>query len=87
MTLEKILQYEFTLSNETDNDTKHHLRRIILEIKSEWKIETIETDFKQIIVSKPYQNIKGQWHNTYSVYFDPTNELLKKFDEFPEALI
>lgn len=85
MTLEKILEMEFSLDN--DNSTEFALKRIMFEIKLEWKIETIVEDFRTIIVTRQFQNVKGQWYNSYFVHFNPTVNLLKKFDEFPEALI
>lgn len=49
MTLETVMEMEFSYNDIKSKDFA--LSRIIFEIKSEWNIETVEDDFKPVIVS------------------------------------
>ena len=85
MTLETVMEMEFSY-----NDIKSKefaLSRIIFEIKSEWNIETVEDDFTPIIVSTPRTSMNGEDFYAYTIYFNPTQQLLDKFQDYPEALV
>ena len=86
MTLETVMEMQFIYGDTKSKDIA--LSRIMFEIKSEWNIETVEDDFKPVIVSTPIRSAKnGEDFYAYSIYFTPTHQLLQKFQDYPEALI
>ena len=84
MTLEKVLEIQYSFDNE--DSSKQALSQIMTSIKLEWDIETITEDFEKIITSRVFQ-YQGEVQYSYFIHFDPNQSLLDKFTDYPEALI
>ena len=84
MTLAKLLDFRHTVA---DGEVKHATRGLLKQINKYWGINVVEADLKVVLTETSYRSQGGEILREFCFHFDPTQSLIDKLKDYPEALI